>query len=226
MTEGIYRLAGGNTKINRLLTAFRSNAWSVQISREEYSEHDVANVLKRFVRQLSEPLLTDLLRSEFLETAAIEVEEERLAKYSDLLAKMPSINYNTLRRLMGHLHTVAAQSDKNLMPILNLAPLWGPNITTVDIEQEGGHIYGQTSGEMESFHAVSFLWCKCFFEILQNCVFQVGGVSTTVCADFLAHYPTLFNVDREEVRSILHSYLFILSFLYIFNVYREVARNK
>ena len=138
MTEGIYRLAGGNTKINRLLTAFRSNAWSVQISREEYSEHDVANVLKRFVRQLSEPLLTDLLRSQFLETAAIEVEEERLAKYSDLLARMPSINCNTLRLLMGHLHTVVAQSDKNLMPILNLAPLWGPNITTVDIKQEGG----------------------------------------------------------------------------------------
>ena len=59
---------------------------------------------------------------------------------------------------MGHLYTVAAQSEKNLMPILNLAPLWGPNITTVD-EQEGkgGHVYGQTSGEMESFHAVSLL---------------------------------------------------------------------
>ena len=62
---------------------------------------------------------------------------------------------------MGHLHTVAAQSEKNLMPILNLAPLWGPNITTVD-EQEGkgGHVYGQTSGEMESFHAVSPLGFK------------------------------------------------------------------
>ena len=99
MTEGIYRLAGGNTKINRLLTAFRSNAWSVQISREEYSEHDVANVLKRFVRQLSEPLLTDTLRPEFLEAATLEVEEERLAKYSNLLTRMPSINYNTLRRV-------------------------------------------------------------------------------------------------------------------------------
>ena len=110
------------------------------------------------------------MRSQFLETAAIEVEEERLAKYSDLLARMPSINYNTLRRLMGHLHTVAAQSDKNLMPILNLAPLWGPNITTVDIKQEGGHIYGQTSGEMESFHAVSFfIGANILFEILQNC---------------------------------------------------------
>ena len=53
MTEGIYRLAGVNTKINRLLSEFRSNAWAVQISREEYSEHDVANVLKRFIRQLN-----------------------------------------------------------------------------------------------------------------------------------------------------------------------------
>ena len=51
-------------------------------------------------------------------------------------------------------------------------------------------------------------------------------MSTAVCADFLVHYPTLFNVDREEVRNILHSHLFILSLLYIFNVDREVARNK
>ena len=36
MTEGLYRLAGSNIKINRLLSQFRSNAWSVQISREEY----------------------------------------------------------------------------------------------------------------------------------------------------------------------------------------------
>ena len=36
MTEGVYRLAGSNIKINRLLSQFRSNAWSVQISREEY----------------------------------------------------------------------------------------------------------------------------------------------------------------------------------------------
>ena len=69
----------------------------------------------------------------------------------------------------------------------------------MDIEQEGGHIYVQTSGEMESFHAVSFFGA--------NFAFQAGGVSTTVCADFLAHYPTLFNVDREEVRNTLLTFL-------------------
>ena len=36
MTEGIYRKAGSNININRLLSQFRSNAWSVQISREDY----------------------------------------------------------------------------------------------------------------------------------------------------------------------------------------------
>ena len=112
MTEGIYRLAGGNTKINRLLTAFRSNAWSVQISREEYSEHDVANVLKRFVRQLSEPLLTDTLRPEFLEAATLEGEEERLAKYSNLLTRMPSINYNTLRCVIQEFGLIRQMTSK------------------------------------------------------------------------------------------------------------------
>jgi hypothetical protein len=50
---------------------YRKNAWSVQISRENYSEHDVANVLKRFVRQLHEPLLTTRLRAEFLQAARL-----------------------------------------------------------------------------------------------------------------------------------------------------------
>ena len=36
MTEGIYRKAGSNININKLLAQFRSNAWAVQIIREEY----------------------------------------------------------------------------------------------------------------------------------------------------------------------------------------------
>ena len=36
MTEGIYRKAGSNINIQKLLSEFRSNAWAVQISREDY----------------------------------------------------------------------------------------------------------------------------------------------------------------------------------------------
>merc|ERR1719461_1675791 len=178
MTEGIYRKAGSNININKLLSEFRSNAWAVQISREDYSEHDVANVLKRFIRQLEEPLLTEFLRESFLKTARIENQDQKLDRYRELLNKLPTINYNTLRRLMGHLHIVADQCEKNLMPVYNLAPLWGPNILTVD-GQEASQ-FAQTSGEMEVFHAV-------------------GNISTLVCADLITNYPWLFNVDNVEV---------------------------
>lgn len=61
MSEGIYRRSGSNTNVSKLLTAFQKDAWAVQITRGEYTEHDVASVLKRFFRDLPEPLLTTTL---------------------------------------------------------------------------------------------------------------------------------------------------------------------
>ena len=55
-----------------LSNTLRSNAWNVEICRDDYSEHDVANVLKRFVRQLEEPLLTDVLRHSFSTASRIK----------------------------------------------------------------------------------------------------------------------------------------------------------
>ena len=64
----------------------------------------MANVLKRFIRQLDEPLLTEQLRDDFLrvaDTAEQQTEDEKLENYRQLLAKLPAINYNTLRRLVS-----------------------------------------------------------------------------------------------------------------------------
>ena len=57
---------------------------------------------------------------------------------------------SNFRKLLGHLHTVAEQYEKNLMPVINLAPLWGPNMLIVD-GQVGttvmlSYIYLTTSG--------------------------------------------------------------------------------
>ena len=76
----------------------------------------MANVLKRFIRQLDEPLLTENLKDGFLKTANIEQvrqmtcvnnslkillqTDEKLESYRELLNKLPVINYNTLRRLV------------------------------------------------------------------------------------------------------------------------------
>jgi len=56
MTEGIYRRSGSSSAVVKLLEAFRRDAWATQITRNVYSEHDVATVLRRFLRDLPESL--------------------------------------------------------------------------------------------------------------------------------------------------------------------------
>uniref|UniRef100_A0A2A4JJ61 PH domain-containing protein n=1 Tax=Heliothis virescens TaxID=7102 RepID=A0A2A4JJ61_HELVI len=49
LSEGIYRRAGSSSVLSELLARFRRDAWSVQLSSTQHSEHDVTGVLKRQV---------------------------------------------------------------------------------------------------------------------------------------------------------------------------------
>ena len=61
------------TKIDRLLSEFRGgNVWDVALTREEFSEHDVANALKRFMRTLEEPLLTRRMRQMWMAASKMD----------------------------------------------------------------------------------------------------------------------------------------------------------
>jgi hypothetical protein len=71
MSQGIYRRSGANSNITRLLTLFQQDAWAVQLTQQEYTEYDVGSVLKRFFRDLPEPLLTTELHSQLCEIAGI-----------------------------------------------------------------------------------------------------------------------------------------------------------
>ncbi|CAH2211541.1 jg24719 [Pararge aegeria aegeria] len=57
LSEGIYRRAGSSVVLSELLARFRRDSWSVQLTPGQHSEHDVAGVLKRFFRDLPEPLV-------------------------------------------------------------------------------------------------------------------------------------------------------------------------
>ncbi|KAG8225490.1 hypothetical protein J437_LFUL009483 [Ladona fulva] len=114
MSEGIYRRSGSNNAVTRLLTAFKRDAWDVQLIRRDFTEYDVASVLKRFFRDLPEPLLTATLHDEFCEVAA-------------------------------HLSYVHGQRERNLMPVENLAAIWGPTLMHV----EGNDTLGWSRRESE-----------------------------------------------------------------------------
>lgn len=127
MSEGIYRKSGGENSIQKLLKQFRSDAYSVQITRNDYTEHDVANVLKRFMRDLPDRLLGRCSPS-FMSVSKMKDNREKIEAYKELLTRLPSIEYHTLRKLLGHLHFIQSQKVQNKMDYSNLAIVWGPTL--------------------------------------------------------------------------------------------------
>lgn len=127
MSEGIYRKSGSENSIVKLLTSFREDAFGVQLTRTEYSEHDVASAMKRFMRDLPEPLLGKYTVG-FLAVSALTNVKDKFQSYVELLQRLATIEYQTLRKLLGHLNFIQSQKSKNKMGTENLAMLWGPTL--------------------------------------------------------------------------------------------------
>lgn len=139
MSEGIYRRSGANSNVTKLLALFRTDAWAVQLSRQDYTEYDVASVLKRWFIELPDPLLTAGLHKYFCNAARASAKctvNEKISMFRNILDKLPRINYVTLRRLIGHLSFIHEQAEKNKMPVDNLAAIWAP--TLMHVEGKGG----------------------------------------------------------------------------------------
>ncbi|XP_049784428.1 arf-GAP with Rho-GAP domain, ANK repeat and PH domain-containing protein 2 [Schistocerca cancellata] len=132
LSEGIYRHAGKNSNVTRLLALFRKDAWHVHLAKTDFSEYEVATVLKRFFRELPECLFTAELHDHLCEIAAGKYGRERTTWYSRVLEKLPPINYVTARKLVGHLYFIHEQCEKNRMPVDNLAAIWGPTLMHVE----------------------------------------------------------------------------------------------
>lgn len=131
MSEGIYRKAGSSTNIQKLITALRKDAFSVQITRSEYNEHDVSSVLKRFFRELPEPLMGKLAVC-FLSVSEMHENSEKIDAYRELLHRLPVVEYQTLKKLLGHLHFIQAQRCTNKMKAENLGLVFGPTLMQPD----------------------------------------------------------------------------------------------
>jgi hypothetical protein len=58
---------------------------------------------------------------------------DKTVPYRRVLEQLPPINYLTTRKLIGHLHFIHEQHEKNLMPVENLAAIWGPTLMHVEV---------------------------------------------------------------------------------------------
>ncbi|XP_014101697.2 uncharacterized protein RhoGAP15B isoform X3 [Bactrocera oleae] len=146
MSEGIYRKSGSENSILKLLSAFRADAFNVEITRNEYNEHDVANVLKRFMRDLPERLMGKLSES-FMCVTELTKASEKIQAYKELLARLSSIERETLKKIVGHLAFISSQKTKNKMSTKNLTMIWGPTLLQNHQQQEE-MVYSQKEADV------------------------------------------------------------------------------
>lgn len=132
--NGIYRLSGVGSTINRLRAVFdeeRTPPDMLESSGEELVDiHVVTSLLKLYFRELPNPLLTYSLYNAFVEAMRVENVDNntRVANIRLLVISLPPPHWRTLRYLIRHLAYVANFSPTTGMTSKNLAIVWAPNL--------------------------------------------------------------------------------------------------
>ncbi|XP_050819407.1 arf-GAP with Rho-GAP domain, ANK repeat and PH domain-containing protein 3 [Gopherus flavomarginatus] len=130
--EGIYRKNGAKSRIKVLMEQFRRDARNVKLRISDNFIEDVTDVLKRFFRELKDPVFTSELHPQWKEAAAIALKPQRLERYKELINRLPRLNRRTLAALIGHLYRVQKCADFNQMSTKNLSLLFAPSLFQTD----------------------------------------------------------------------------------------------
>ncbi|XP_062490976.1 rho GTPase-activating protein 6-like isoform X1 [Pezoporus occidentalis] len=135
-TVGIFRVGSSKKRVQQLREEF-DRGLDVFLD-EHQSVHDVAALLKEFLRDMPDPLIPRELYSAFLSTASM-AGTAQLGALQLLLFLLPPGHSDTLRRLLLLLAEVARHArgsrrpdgreiPGNKMTVSNLATIFGPNI--------------------------------------------------------------------------------------------------
>uniref|UniRef100_T1IH04 Rho-GAP domain-containing protein n=1 Tax=Strigamia maritima TaxID=126957 RepID=T1IH04_STRMM len=127
--EGLFRIAGGSSKVKKLTAAFDANLIGI-IDMNDYTKdpHSVASALKSYLRNLPNPLLTHELYSEWMQATRITDIDARLQALWVVLRKLPEPYMANLRYLIKFLSHLAANHEVNKMSSQNIALVMGPNL--------------------------------------------------------------------------------------------------
>ncbi|KAJ4943826.1 hypothetical protein JOQ06_006320, partial [Pogonophryne albipinna] len=112
-TEGIYRKSGSANHPHLVIL-------------EDYPIHTVTGLVKQWLRELPDPLMTFTHYNDFLHAVELPEKEEQLHAVYKLLEELPSANFNTLERLVFHLVRVCKEEAHNRMSPNSLAIVFAP----------------------------------------------------------------------------------------------------
>uniref|UniRef100_A0A8C1YYW3 Myosin IXAb n=1 Tax=Cyprinus carpio TaxID=7962 RepID=A0A8C1YYW3_CYPCA len=125
-TEGIYRKSGSTNKIKELKQGLDTDANSVNL--DDYNIHVIASVLKQWLRDLPNPLMTFELYEEFLRAMGLQDKREVVQGVYSVIDQLSRTHLSTLERLIFHLVRISFQEETNRMSSNALAIVFAPCI--------------------------------------------------------------------------------------------------
>ncbi|RXN05371.1 rac GTPase-activating 1 [Labeo rohita] len=123
---GLYRVSGSDRVVKDLKEKFLRGKTVPLLSKVE-DIHAITGLLKDFLRNLKEPLLTFRLNRAFMDAAELSDDDNSIALMYQNISDLPQPNRDTLAFLIIHLQRVA-QSKDTKMDATNLARVFGPTI--------------------------------------------------------------------------------------------------
>ncbi|XP_067329620.1 unconventional myosin-IXb isoform X1 [Anolis sagrei] len=123
-TEGIYRKSGSANRMRELKQSLQADPNKVRL--ENYPIHTITGILKQWLRELPDPLMTFAQYSDFLRAVELPGKQEQLCAIYSALEQLPRANHDTLERLIFHLVKVALLEEINRMSPNALAIVFAP----------------------------------------------------------------------------------------------------
>ncbi|XP_069006624.1 unconventional myosin-IXb isoform X3 [Embiotoca jacksoni] len=125
-TEGIYRKSGSANRMKELHQRLDTDPHLICL--EDYPIHTVTGLVKQWLRELPDPLMTFIHYNDFLHAVELPEKQEQLHAIYKGLEELPTANFNTLERLVFHLVRVCKEEAHNRMSPNSLAIVFAPCI--------------------------------------------------------------------------------------------------
>ncbi|XP_062428545.1 rho GTPase-activating protein 18 isoform X2 [Rhea pennata] len=129
-TEGLLRIPGVAARVKSLCQELEAKFYEGTFNWENVKQHDAASLLKLFIRELPQPLLTVEYLKAFQDVQNLPTKKQQLQALNLLVLLLPEANRDTLKVLLEFLQRVIDHRDKNKMTLKNVAMVMAPNLFT------------------------------------------------------------------------------------------------
>ncbi|KAG8591640.1 hypothetical protein GDO81_000252 [Engystomops pustulosus] len=125
-SKSLYLKDGNPLKVRELLEDFKKDARSIKLKVGRHQLEDVTDVLKCFLYEIDDALLTKELYPYWISALDIQDDQERVIMYKTLIDTLPTLNKTTLAALIEHLYRIHKCSDVNHLDTHTLAKAFAP----------------------------------------------------------------------------------------------------